>query len=93
MSSSPPHSSVHGIFQAKILEWIAVCQRAFPDAGIEPVSPALAGRFFTALEVLGLVQVSVSHLFLLCVAAFCGMVSFCSPFLDNAENFFAFYLP
>ena len=47
---SPPGSSVHGIFQAGILEWVA-----FPlpgdlrDLGIEPASPAslvLAGRLY-----------------------------------------------
>jgi len=44
-------SSVHGILQARILEWIAVLSsRKLPDPGIksEPfMSPALAGRFFT----------------------------------------------
>ena len=34
--SSPPGSSVHGLLQARILEWVAV-----PSAGIEPSSPAL----------------------------------------------------
>ena len=45
MDSSLPGSSVHGIFQARILEWVA-----FPPAGglldprielLSPVSPAL----------------------------------------------------
>ena len=44
-------SSVHGIFQARILEWVAISSsRDPPTPGIEPtspVSPALAGRFFT----------------------------------------------
>ena len=35
---SPPSSSVHGISQARILEWIAVSfSRASPNLGIEPV--------------------------------------------------------
>ena len=48
MNCSLPGSSVHGIFQAKILEWVV-----FPspgdllNPGIQPESPALAGRFFT----------------------------------------------
>ena len=51
MDSSPPSFSVHGILQAKILEWVAM-----PSSGvssrprIEPASltsPALAGWFFT----------------------------------------------
>ena len=48
---SPPGSSVHGILQARILEWIAIpSPQDIPDPGIEPASPvfpALAGRFFT----------------------------------------------
>ena len=45
---SPPGSSVHGILQARILEWVAYPPpRDFPDPGIEPTSltsPALAGN-------------------------------------------------
>ena len=48
---SLPGSSVHGILQGKILEWVAVpFSGGLPDPGMEPVSlmsPALAGRFFT----------------------------------------------
>ena len=48
MDCGPPHSSVHGISQARILEWVAISfSRDIPDPGIEPTSPALAGRFFT----------------------------------------------
>ena len=37
---------MHGIFQARILQWVAISfSRGFPDPGIEPVSPALAGGF------------------------------------------------
>ena len=48
---SPPGYSVHGIFQARILEWVH-----FPSPGdltdpdVKPeslASPTLAGRFFT----------------------------------------------
>ena len=49
MDYSLPGSSVHGIFQARILEQIAISED-LPDPGIEPKSPgarALAGRFFT----------------------------------------------
>ena len=48
---SPPGSSVHGILHARILEWLASpFSGDLPDPWIEPtspVSPALAGRFFT----------------------------------------------
>ena len=41
-------SSVHGILQAKILEWVAVPSPGdLPKPGVEPGSLALAGRFFT----------------------------------------------
>ena len=47
MDGSPPGSSVHGILQARILEWVAMPSIGdFPDPGIEPeslMSPALAG--------------------------------------------------
>ena len=44
----PPGFSVHGISQARILEWFAISfSRGSSNPGIEPVSPALAGRFFT----------------------------------------------
>ena len=37
---SPPGFSVHGIFQARILEWVAVPPPGdLPDPGIEPASP------------------------------------------------------
>ena len=38
MDCSLPGSSVHGILQATILQWVAV---DLPDPGIEPGSPAL----------------------------------------------------
>ena len=45
---SPPSSSIHGIFQARILEWVPISySRDLPDPGIEPTSPALAGGFFS----------------------------------------------
>ena len=48
MDYSPTGSSVHGIFQARILEWVATSySRDLLVPGIELVSPALAGRFFT----------------------------------------------
>ena len=48
MDCSPPGSSVRGIFQTRILEWVAISSfRDLPDSGIEPASHALAGRFFT----------------------------------------------
>ena len=49
MDCSPPGSSVHGILQARILEWAAISFSGgiFLTPGIECVSPAWADRFFT----------------------------------------------
>ena len=48
MDYSRPVSSVHRISQARIWEWVAIFfSRDLPILGIELVSPALAGRFFT----------------------------------------------
>ena len=45
----PPGSSVHEILQARILEWVAIPSPGdLPSPGIESVSPALAGGFFSA---------------------------------------------
>ena len=42
MDCSLPGSSVHGIFQARILEWVAISfSRGSSNLGIEPRSPAL----------------------------------------------------
>ena len=51
MDCSLPGSSVHGVFQARILEWVAIPTPGdHLDPGIDPpslASPALAGGFFT----------------------------------------------
>ena len=48
MDSSLPGSSVYGILQARILEWVATAfSGALPNPGIESASPAFAGGFFT----------------------------------------------
>ena len=51
---SPPGSSIHGILQARILQWVAILPpRDLPDPGVKPaplVSPAQAGRFFTTAQ-------------------------------------------
>ena len=42
MDCSPPSSSVHGILQARILEWVAISfSKDLPDPEIESRSPAL----------------------------------------------------
>ena len=42
MDCSPPGSSVYGVLQARILEWVAIpFSSDLPNLGIEPRSPAL----------------------------------------------------
>ena len=42
MDCSPPGSSIHGIFQVRILEWLAISfSRDLPHPGIELASPTL----------------------------------------------------
>ena len=50
MDCSPPSSSVYGILQARILEWVAkdpLGDLSSPGMELVFTSPALAGRFFT----------------------------------------------
>ena len=42
MGCSPPGSSVHGILQARVLEWVAISFSGdLPYPGFEPESPTL----------------------------------------------------
>ena len=47
MDYSLPGSSVHGIFQERILEWVAIpfSKGYLPDPGVEPRSPALQADY------------------------------------------------
>ena len=62
---SLPGSSVHGILQARTLEWVAMLSSGdFPNSGIEPaslMSPAVAGGFFTVSTIWVLLVTSVSR--------------------------------
>ena len=46
MDCSAPGSFVHGISQARMLEWVPSLGD-LPDPGTGPASPALAGKIFT----------------------------------------------
>ena len=49
MNCSPPDSTVHGILQARILEWVAIpFPGDLPNPGIEPRSPALQADSLTS---------------------------------------------
>ena len=66
MDYSLPGSCVHGTFQARILEWVAINYSGdLLDLGTEPVSlafPASAGRFFTTSATWGFPNTVWSHL-------------------------------
>ena len=48
MECSPSGSSVHGISQARILDWVAISfSRESSHPRVKPTSPALAGGFFS----------------------------------------------
>ena len=48
MDCSPSGSSVCGISQARMQEWLSFpTPRGLSNLGIEPMSPTLAGGFFT----------------------------------------------
>ena len=47
MDCSPPGTSVHGIFQARMLEWVALPSSKWSSRPRDLTSPALAGSFFT----------------------------------------------
>ena len=47
MDYSPPGSSVHGILQAKILEWVAMSSSRESSGSRDQTHVSLAGEFFT----------------------------------------------
>ena len=48
MDCSPPGSSVHGILQARILEWVAILfSSAYFQHRDQTQASCIAGRFFT----------------------------------------------
>ena len=67
MDCSLSDSSVQGIIQARILEWVTISSPGNPpDPGIEPVSPALSGGFFTPLPPEKPVEHLAQHYFRVC---------------------------
>ena len=70
MDCSPLGSSVHGILQARILEWVAkFSSRGSSQPRDRPkplVSPALAGRFFTTNAIWEALYICIYIFFLLC---------------------------
>ena len=61
MDYSLPGSFVHGVSQARIFEWVDISFFVdFPDPGIKPASPTLAGGFFTTRGVYFLIWFSLA---------------------------------
>ena len=75
---SPPGSSVHGILQARVLEWVAMTQ------GLNPrlVSPALARKFFTPVP-LGHLVIPTATDWNVCGVAMAVLVAQSCPALCN----------
>ena len=74
MDCSPPGSSVYGIFQARILKWLAFPFPGYlPHPGIEPMvpaeSPALAGRFFTTELPGELTNYMYIYIYIICISS------------------------
>ena len=51
MDCIPPGSSVHGILQARILEWVAIPFRGSSWLKVQTRIFRIAGRFFTVLVI------------------------------------------
>ena len=76
MNCSLPGSSIHGIFRARVLEWVAPSPGDLPHPGIEPRSPALQadalpselpgkpGRDTTVSPIYASRNTNVAHLYL-----------------------------
>ena len=78
MDCSPPGPSVHGLVQARILEWVSVPFSGksgdLPDSGIELVSPGLTGGFLTTgalWEAQSVYSLLLYILHCLCLASSC----------------------
>ena len=68
MDCSPPGSSVHGISQARILEWVTISAPGnLPDPGTEPESFALSDGFFTPLPPEKPVEHLAQHYLRVCI--------------------------
>ena len=76
MDCGPSGSSIHGIFQARIVKWVAISlSRDLPNAGIEPkslMSPALSGEFFTTSTTWEAQSNSYANIYSIC---FLGLLS------------------
>ena len=81
MDYSLPDSSVHGIFQARMWEWVAIfysgraCRPRDQTCVVSLVSPALAGRFFTTLSPGKPLSLSLSLIYI-CVCVYIYMYVF-----------------
>ena len=76
-----PSSSVHGIFQARILEWVAISySRDIPNSGIKPTSSVAP-----ALQMDSLLLIYIPLFFLICLLWFKS-----STVLNRPELYYTF---
>ena len=81
MNSNLPGSSVHGILQARILEWVAFPSPGnLPDPGIEPRSPTLQADSLPS-EPPGKPSLKIAPIFLLIRGVFL-QINFCWHIVD-----------
>ena len=92
MDCSPPGSSVHGTFQARILGWVAISSPGdLPDPGVKrasPVSPSLSGTLITT-ELSG--ESSLALLIAFQVFTICDWLVNCLDSIDRAFHHHKFY--
>ena len=74
MDCSPPGSSVHGILQARVLEWVPFPPLGgLPDPGVKPASPSLQADSF-------LWDVHSAHMHILWPASWSGISGFMTSY-------------
>ena len=80
---SPPGSSVHGILQARILEWVAISfSRGSSRPGVQPQVFCIAGRFFTFSATR---EALLSYLQVWCLySSHCNQISFYKLCLETS---------
>ena len=89
MDCSPPGSSVHGILQARVLEWVAMpSSRGSPNPGIKPGSPSFQADALTS-EPPGkpiFCPTSFQREWAAFLGAWCPLPSFRSCFVEFAQR-------